>query len=102
MRPKLKVDTFDKVIELFGVIGLIILIALPIFYYNSLPETVPQHYGVSGEPDGFGGKENIWILPIIGIFIYAGLAILNKFPNILNYPKNITAESAVRQYRIAT
>lgn len=101
-RPKLKVDISDKIIELLGVIGLIILIALPIFYYNSLPEIVPQHYGANGEPDGWGGKEKIWTLPIIGFLIYVGLAILNRFPNVFNYPKKITEENVVRQFRIAT
>ena len=103
-KPKIKIvpEPIDRIIESLGVIGIILLVGLPIFHYSSLPDIIPRHYGFNGEPDGFSGKGIIWTLPAIGLLMYLGMAILNKFPHIFNYLIEITSENAERQYIIAT
>jgi uncharacterized membrane protein len=39
--------------------------------YTSLPDTIAIHFGLNGEPDGFGGKASIWILPAVQLGIMA-------------------------------
>ena len=102
LKIEIEPEPIDRIVESIGVIGVILLIGLPIFHYSSLPDIIPRHYGLSGEPDGFSGKGIIWTLPAIGLVMYVGMAILNKFPHIFNYPKEITSENAKRQYKIAT
>lgn len=103
-RPKIKIelDLFDKLIAGTGILGALLLIGLPFFYYGDLPNIIPRHYALSGEADGFSGKGVIWILPLVGLIMYTGMAVLNKHPHILNYPKEITEENAERLYRLAT
>ncbi len=103
-RPKIKIelDLIDKIIEGIGILGILLLIGLPIIYYGDLPDTIPRHFGLNGEPDGFSGKGIIWTLPILGSIMYIGMVILNKHPHIFNYPKKITEENAERLYRITT
>lgn len=69
----------DKLLEIIGISGIIVLIALPATFYNSLPDEIPTHFGFTGKPDDFGGKAAIWMLPTIGVVMYAGLAFLNYF-----------------------
>jgi len=99
-RPKIKIELepIDKIIEWVGVLGLIILIGLPLYYYNELPETVPRHFGANGKPDAYSGKGIIWTLPVIGFAMYFGLIWLNKYPHIFNYPQKVTQENAKRLY----
>ena len=87
-RPKLKIEltTVDKATELIGIIGLLTLIALPIYFFDKLPETIPRHFGANGEPDGFSGKGIIWTLPIIGIVMYVGMFWLNKISSYFQLP----------------
>ena len=103
-RPKIKIENepIDWIVQSIGIIGIILLIGLPIFHYSSLPDIIPRHYGFNGKPDGFSGKGIIWTLPAIGLVMYVGMAILNKFPHIFNYLIEITSENAERQYKIAT
>ena len=103
-RPKLKIKLapVDKATELIGIIGLLILIALPIYFFDKLPEIIPRHFGVNGEPDGFSGKGIIWALPIIGSVMYVGMFWLNKYPHIFNYPQQVTKDNALRLYTIGT
>jgi len=103
-RPKLKIELapVDKATELIGIIGLLILIALPIYFFDKLPEIIPRHFAANGEPDGFSGKGIIWTLPIIGIVMYVGMFWLNKYPHIFNYPQQVTKDNALRLYTIGT
>ncbi len=103
-KPKIKIelDLSDKIIAALGIAGVLILIGLPTFYYTDLPDLVPKHYNLNGEPDDYSGKGIIWAMPIIGLIIYAGMLLLNKHPNIFNYPKEVTEENAEQLYRIAT
>ena len=69
---------------------------------KNLPERIPTHFNIAGEPDGYGSKSTLWILPVTAVIMYIGMTILELFPHIYNYPVEITPENAVRQYRIAT
>jgi uncharacterized membrane protein len=101
-RIKLKLSSHDYVIEFVALFFLIILIAIPLFSYNKLPESIPTHFNAAGQPDGFGGRHSLFILPITSFFIYLLLTIVAAFPHIYNYPVTITSENAEVQYRLAT
>ena len=103
-RPKMKINLthLDKVLEISGIILLIIMWTLAAFnYYQSL-ETVPIHFNLSGQPDSYGSKVTLLLLPIIPTVIYFGMTQLNKYPHIFNYMTKITEENAKQQYTIAT
>ena len=103
-RPKIKIKQtpVDIMTEIIGIIGLILLIGLPLYYFDKLPETIPRHFGANGEPDGFSGKGIIWTLPIIGVIMYVGMFWLIKYPHIFNYPQQVTKANAERLYTIGT
>ena len=103
-RPKMKINLthLDKVLEISGIILLIIMWTLAAFNcYQSL-ETVPIHFNLSGQPDSYGSKVTLLLLPIIPTVIYFGMTQLNKYPHIFNYMTKITEENAKQQYTIAT
>jgi uncharacterized membrane protein len=55
------------------IIALVLVIYLAVIY-NSLPETIPTHFGFSGKPDAFGNKNILWItgaiMPVVSIGMY--------------------------------
>ncbi len=103
-RPKIKIhlDPIDYLIQGIGILGLLTLIILPVYYYDQLPDVIPSHYGANGKADGFSGKGIIWMLPILGLILYLGIHWLNKYPHIFNFPQKVTEENAERLYTIAT
>lgn len=92
----------DWLIEIIGWIGIVFLIFIPAYYYHLLPDIIPSHYDLNGIVNGTSNKSIIWVLPLIGLSTYIGLFILNRYPEIFNYPKEITEENAEQQYRLAT
>jgi uncharacterized membrane protein len=103
-KPKLKLEltTFDKTLETLGWTSILVIWVLVIINYTNLPDTIPTHYNGAGQADRFGRKGNILTLPLIATVLFIGLTILNKFPHVFNYPTNLTADNALKQYTNAT
>jgi uncharacterized membrane protein len=103
-RPRIKVpfEAVDIIVEFMSITLIILMWTYCIYNFNALPETIATHFNAAGEPDGFGSKQTIWIIPILSTVLYSGLFILNQFPHIHNYMVNITEENALKNYRFST
>src|SRR4030042_6341869 len=103
-RPRIKIglQATDRLIEVTGMAGLFLMIILPLIYMDKLPDEIPRHFNLSGEPDAFTGKEIIWLSPLLGMILWAGLTLVNRFPHFFSYPVRVTGENAERLYRLAT
>lgn len=47
--------------------------------YDQLPARMATHFNFQGLPDGFGSKNGIWVLPVIGVIITIGMLAINIF-----------------------
>ncbi len=78
-----------KTFEVSGKLLIGIILIIVIVNYSKLPDTIPIHYGLSGEPDNFGSKIFIFTLPALYIFLYFGIgSFLEKQKNnilLVNY-----------------
>ncbi len=99
---KIELTTSDKVIEFAIWFVLASLWALAIWYYSDLPETIPSHFNISDQVDGFAKKEFIFILPSVISILVIGVKILGKFPSLSRYGKNITAENYINNLKLGT
>lgn len=62
-----------KLHKIFNLISLFLIIVTGIYIgieYPSLPEEIPMHYGLNGEPDRWGNKSEIWLIILIVCFMY--------------------------------
>lgn len=103
-RPKIPVKSTptDYIIEIIGALGIMFLIILPIYFYNDLPQQIPKHFSAAGQVDSYGNRGVIWLLPVVGLILYVGMTIFNKFPFAFNYPVKVTSENAKRLYTLGT
>jgi uncharacterized membrane protein len=104
IRPilKTKFRKADFVLEAIAILALIAIWVFPIITYNSLPDTIPSHFGLQGKADGWGSKSGIFLLPVINILLFTGLTILSKYPHKFNYPVKVTEENAILLYNKGT
>lgn len=102
-RPKINppLRTIDLILE--GLAGLCIayVIFQLIVEFPGLEQKIPTHFNGAGEPDNWGNKHSLLILPIVNIAMYAGLTVMNRYPYIFNYPITITEQNVIRQYQLA-
>lgn len=85
---------WDVVGCLFFVGSLLFLV----FAWNKLPDEVPAHYNALGEVDRWGSKWELLLLPGIGVFIIFLMQILEKHPELHNYPARFTELNAESFY----
>lgn len=89
----------DVLKELAAFLGYAAGIAWITLHWSTLPDTVPIHFGVSGQPDGWAPKPAILIMPAAATFLYITMTIGQYFgkPNV---PWQITPENRERIYTI--
>jgi len=94
-------SSYDMIMEAISVIATLVLFGITAYNYNSLPDQIPIHFNLKGEADAWGDKITIFILPVIGLLLFAGFRTMYAKPHKFNYLKTITKENAERQYTIA-
>lgn len=66
--------------NIFFELLVLLIAAIPVVYlaciYNSLPQTIPTHFGFSGKPDSFGNKSSLWITVLIMVVVSIGVYLL--------------------------
>jgi uncharacterized membrane protein len=100
-RPRLQLSqtVTDKNLEMIGLLLLVSLWGLAVYYYIQLPGTIPTHFDFFGKANATGKKETLFILPGIGTVIYIALSYLCTIPHRLNYPIPINTNNAEQLYR---
>ena len=93
---KIKLPLTDRLLEILGVAGMALLIALPVFYFNDLPDTIPVHFDLAGNPDRYGSRNSIWALPAIGFFLFITIIFI---PKMLIHFNNTDFDSEEKKYR---
>lgn len=48
-----------------AVVILLIPMGYAFYLYDSLPESIPTHFGINGEPDAYGDRDSIYLGPAI-------------------------------------
>jgi hypothetical protein len=71
-----------------------------VFNWAALPEVVPIHFGLLGQPDGFAPKPTLVILPFIALFLYVNLTFAER-SNRFNMPWKITEQNREALFSLA-
>lgn len=103
-RPRIAIATTesDTMLETAGWMTLVMLWGAALHGYFTLPAVIPTHFDGAGRPDNFGPKAMIFLLPLLGTLLYAGLTLLNRYPHTFNYPVPVTPANAARLYALGT
>lgn len=93
--PKTKLEWFADVI---GYAALAFMVGLLLVSWADLPAEVPAHFGAGGEVDRWGSKFELLILPVISILLTIFMHVLEKFPQLHNYPARFNESNAQAFY----
>jgi hypothetical protein len=99
---KIKKEPIDYFLEYGALILLVAIWGFTIYHFNKLPDIIATHFDFNGNPDGFGSKYTIWLLPVILTLVYMLIYVLNRYPHKFNYLTKITEQNAYKQYKLAS
>lgn len=102
-RPKIKPEKSGthNLLDIVSIAALVIVMVKIFTEWSGLPEIVPVHFNMAGEPDGYGSRFILLSMPAISLFMYITLSIVARFPHTFNFAWPITMENAEKQYRLA-
>jgi uncharacterized membrane protein len=62
---------------------------IPLYAYQSLPDTIPVHFNASGEPDSYAAKSSFsfWVMPLVATVMGIIALVLLRYPHIYNHPR---------------
>lgn len=101
MSMQTTINPLQRTLDLAALLGLAFYVFYMVTVWPGLPERIPTHFNSYGQPDAYGSKYSLLILPVLSIGIYFLFTFLNRRPNTFNYPVQITDENRDRQYRLA-
>ena len=90
MKPKR--SSLHWAMEALALLALIATVLLLAGNWRRLPPIVPIHFGLTGAPNAWGGKDKLWLLSALSAGLYLFLTIAAKHPSSLNIPSGIDRE----------
>jgi len=97
---KIPLDKNDRIWEAISIILLVtnaLLIALTL---PSLPDTVAIHFDGSGQANGWGHKNTLWLVFGIALLVYAIMTFISLKPGL--YKSRMTKNNIDEQYRLTS
>lgn len=103
-RPRISIipDKTDKLLEVASLALLLAMFVYALTAWSGLPDIIPIHFDAKGQPDGYGARLHIFFSPLLSLVLYTLLTLVNRRPDLFNYPVKITPENAAHHYRLAT
>jgi len=72
---------------------------------HHLPDKIPTHFDSSGHANGWDSSTSLVLLPLIALSIYLLItvisAVLSRFPELFNFPVQVTEENRPRLQALA-
>ncbi len=90
-----------EVLSLLGLAVLAWLTADALAGQHRLPSRIPTHFGINGQPDGWGSPWMMLALPIAACVLYALMTLVSFYPSAFNYPVRVTPTNRIRLQELA-
>ena len=101
IKLEIPLSRFEIIVQVLALLVILYVTFFMILKYGDLPSTVPTHFNAAGEVDDWGNKSSLLILYVVILVMYIGLTVLERFPQIYNYPVPLTEDNIKKQYHLA-
>jgi len=61
-----------------------------------LPQRIPTHFGLDGQPNAWGPQGALWLLPAVGVGLFLVISLVALFPASFNFPVRVTPANRPR------
>lgn len=96
-RRKAPITKADRLLELLGLVMAVVMLVLTGVFYAQAPDTVPSHFNVMGQADGWSGKEVYWFMAIVFLLIMVVSATAAYNRKLVNLPIRLKEAVFYRQ-----
>jgi hypothetical protein len=87
-----KRTSLDWALEIVSLAVLAAIFLTLATYWPELPNRVPRHYGFAGNPNNWGNRDWMWVLPVTATVIYLSLTVAARYPGLINLPLTVNRD----------
>ncbi|MGL4654911.1 MAG: DUF1648 domain-containing protein [Sarcina sp.] len=99
-RANEKHKKINLILELLTAITVIGYSIYTFIAWTSAPDTIPTHFNIQGQVDGYGSKNTLFLLVGISIALCLFIYLISRHPNIANYITPIHDGNREAQYNM--
>jgi uncharacterized membrane protein len=102
-RPQITLERtgIDAMLDGLALAGWMSGLAAILFTSRLLPDRLPVHFDLAGNPDRWGTRLELFVPSGISLVLFIGLVLLTRIPHTYSYIVEITPKNAPRQYGLA-
>jgi len=93
-----KIRLISNIISISLLVGYTIFL---IIVWRKIPNVLPTHFEAAVEADSYGKKITLILMPILGYMILFAIIFFERFPNIWNFPVEVTDRNRNRLYMLS-
>ena len=97
--PYTKLKSIDWALEATSLVIIGVCWWYMLSNFEDIPQTIPVHFDIKGEPDRFGEKSELFTLLYVATGLYLLLLVIGFFPQFQNLPtslENVTTDKVRR------
>lgn len=83
----------DWALEALALAALAAIVGLVGAHWAEFPAQVPRHFGISGNPDGWGRRNGMLSLPLTAVGLYILMTVSSRYQRLINVPMAIDREA---------
>jgi|SRR5208283_616182 len=76
MNPLSSILIFRGPLEIIALIAALLPLLIILRAWDTLPDEIPAHFGITGRPDRWGGRWQAWILPVLALGCYGAFSFI--------------------------
>ena len=76
MIPLAPILAYRGPLEIIALIAAILPMLIILRAWDTLPDEIPCHFGITGRPDRWGGRWQAWVFPIVALGLYATFSVI--------------------------
>ena len=96
----MKKNVVDYILIVLAVVALVGTVVFVAVSWESIPASIPLHYGAGGEVTEYGKKSDIWMLVGIDVVMVVLVDIISWFPSLWNMPAKTPKNFMISKYMI--
>lgn len=77
MIPLSWIPALRRPLEIIALVAAILPLLIVLRAWDTLPEQIPAHFGITGRPDRWGGRWQAWLLPVVSLAVYVFLSVMS-------------------------
>ncbi len=93
----LPANPLEWLCEVLALLIVLFCVAFPLIHWPDIPDRIPTHFNLQGEPDAWGSKDSLWLISGLTVAGFAVLKFVQRNTRFVNVPMQVDRDNPAVQ-----